>query len=292
MVDLHVHSAPSWFERHAMDAAAVTENQSLGVVWSVLKAHEGCTAARACGLDGAVGGVVLNSPVGGANPAAVEGSARLGGRVVWMPTMSSRAHKAASVNSEIGMTSATVLDLVTVVEDGRLRPEWIEVLEVVAAHDLVLASGHLTCAESLVLFTAAAERGVRRMMVNHPTMSFMEWDDAIGEELRVLGVFLEIGILSDCLAGSIDGTDSPASFEQLGSYPSELWVFGSDLGSAHHPRARDILPPWFARFAATVGTEAATAVMTSNPLALLEADLACPHRARSLPHPAYQIDAI
>ena len=37
--------------------------------------------------DGAVGGIVLNSPVGGANPDAVRLAAALGGRIVWMPTV-------------------------------------------------------------------------------------------------------------------------------------------------------------------------------------------------------------
>jgi hypothetical protein len=73
------------------------------------------------------------------------------------------------------------------------------VVDVVAAHDLVLASGHLTCAEALVLFRAAHAAGVRRMLLNHPRMPFLRWDDAAAPELARLGVVLELGILPDIL---------------------------------------------------------------------------------------------
>jgi hypothetical protein len=279
----HVHSAPSWFERHLLDADAVAANRELGIDWTVLKAHEGCTAARACPLDGAIGGVVLNSPAGGANPAAVEGSARLGGRVVWMPTMSSRAHRAAASGGEIGLAHGAALGLVPVVEEGRLLPEWFEVLEAIAANDMLLASGHLTCAEAAVLFTEAHRRGVERMLLNHPTMSFMEWDDTVAGELLALGVHLEIGILSDCLATALGGPEAPPSFERIDDYPHELWVFGSDLGSAHHPRHGEIMAGWYERFERAVGAADAVATMTANGLALLAPERADAARRRSLP---------
>ena len=38
------------------------------------------------------GGVALNQTVGGLNPYAVELALRMGGRMVWFPTLSSAAH--------------------------------------------------------------------------------------------------------------------------------------------------------------------------------------------------------
>ena len=89
MADLHVHAAPSLLPRHGDDRATVAAERAVGFSTVVLKAHEGSTVERAtCAGDGAFGGIVLNSPVGGANPDAVEVAARLGGRVAWMPTVS------------------------------------------------------------------------------------------------------------------------------------------------------------------------------------------------------------
>ena len=114
------------------------------------------------------GGIVLNSATGGANPDAIEIAWRLGGRIVWMPTVSARTHKAGAASAELSVHRGFELGPVNVVDDGVLRPEWHGVLDVIAAHDLVLASGHLSAAETVVLFRQARRHGVNRLMVNHP----------------------------------------------------------------------------------------------------------------------------
>lgn len=266
VTDLHVHGAPSLVERHASDADTVADNASVGVTLSVLKAHEGSTAERAQLVgDGALGGVVLNSPVGGANPEAVEVAARFGGRIVWMPTMSAPAHQAATASPELQVHHAVRFRQVDVVADGRLESAWHEVLEAVAAHDLVLASGHLTCDEALVLFRAAAAMGVRRLLFNHPVLPFLWWDDAAVPELRDLGVHLELSILPDRLVAG----RGPVSADIAATYPTELLVFGGDMGHADHPRLPDVLPGWLAELCRAVGEEAAGLILTSNGRELL-----------------------
>src|SRR5215831_13508006 len=156
MADLHAHAAPSLLPRHGDDRATVAAERAVGFSTVVLKAHEGSTAERAAAAgDGAFGGIVLNSPAGGANPDAVEVAARLGGRVVWMPTISSRTHKAGASSPELSVHRGFELSAVDVIgEDGTLLPDWHAVLDVVAAHDLLLASGHLSADETVVLFRA------------------------------------------------------------------------------------------------------------------------------------------
>ncbi|MFP4512820.1 MAG: DUF6282 family protein, partial [Acidimicrobiales bacterium] len=102
LIDFHVHSGPSLAPRHHDDHQVSELMQAVGVERFVLKAHEGTTAERATLIGGgAIGSIVLNSPVGGANPDAVEVAARLGARVVWMPTISSSAHQAAESSAEL-----------------------------------------------------------------------------------------------------------------------------------------------------------------------------------------------
>ena len=170
LADLHVHAAPSLLPRHGDDRQTVAAEREAGFSTIVLKAHEGSTVERAtCAGDGAFGGIVLNSAVGGANPDAVEIAARLGGRVVWMPTVSARTHKAGAASPELAVHRGFELRLVEVLDDaGALRPEWFDVLDAVARHDLLLCSGHLSAAETVVLFTQARRRGVARLLVNHP----------------------------------------------------------------------------------------------------------------------------
>jgi hypothetical protein len=266
MTDLHVHASPSLLPRHGDDASTVAAERAVGFDTLVLKAHEGSTVERAaiCG-PGVFGGVVLNSPVGGATPDAVEVAARLGGRVVWMPTVSSRAHKAGATSPELSVHRGFELRPVDVTDpEGRLLPEWYDVLDVVAAHDLVLASGHLAAAETVTLFTEAHRRGVRRLLVNHPRMAFLGWDRQASEAVRGLDAHLELGILPDLL-----GDADHRSLGLLDEYPPSLLAFGGDLGHAAHPGPAQAVAPWLHDLAGRVGVPTAVSIMTTQTKALL-----------------------
>ncbi|MFG1702660.1 DUF6282 family protein [Nonomuraea sp. M3C6] len=266
MTDLHAHASPSLLPRHGDDRATIVAERAAGFGAVVLKAHEGSTVERAAAAgDGVYGGVVLNSPVGGANPDAVEVAARLGGRVVWMPTVSSRTHKAGASSPELSVHRGFELRPVDVVgDDGTLRPEWFDILDVVAAHDLLLASGHLSARETVVLFTQARLRGVRRLLVNHPKMAFLGWNEESSRALRDLDAHLELGILPDLL-----GDLAHASLTLTRAYPTSLLVFGGDLGHAHHPPPAAAVAPWLHELQRHVGPDRAAVIMTTQTRSLL-----------------------
>ena len=265
MADLHVHASPSLLPRHGDDRATVAAERAVGFTTVVLKAHEGSTVERATAAGGAAfGGVVLNSPVGGANPDAVQVAARLGGRVVWMPTVSARTHKAGAAAPELAVHRGFELGLVEVITDGRLRPEWLDVLDVVAEHDLLLASGHLSAAETVTLFTEARRRGVRRLLVNHPMMAFLGWNDEAGAALSGLGAYLELGILPDLLGGP-----DRSSLGLTATYPAPLLAFGGDLGHAEHDPPAVAVAPWLHALERRVGPARAAAIMGTQTRELL-----------------------
>jgi Family of unknown function (DUF6282) len=265
MADLHVHASPSLLPRHGDDATTVAAERAVGFSTVVLKAHEGSTVERAAVAGGdTFGGVVLNSPVGGANPDAVQVAARLGGRMVWMPTVSARTHKAGAASPELAVHRGFELRLVEVLDDaGALRPEWFDVLDAVARHDLLLCSGHLSAAETVLLFTQARRRGVSRLLVNHPMMAFLGWNDASATALRELGAYLELGILPDLL-------DPGRSCLRLTeAYPASLLAFGGDLGHARHEPPAVAVAPWLRALEAQVGAARAAAIMTTQTRGLL-----------------------
>ncbi|MFV0253794.1 MAG: DUF6282 family protein [Beutenbergiaceae bacterium] len=258
LTDLHVHASPSLLPRHGDDRETIAQARSMGFETLVLKSHEGSTVERALALgDGTLGGIVLNSPLGGANPDAVEVAARLGGRVVWMPTVSAPTHKLAAIHAELSVHAGFSLSQVEVFdESGALLPAWHEVLDIVAAHDLLLVSGHLSAQETVTLFTAAREHGVQRLLVNHPKMAFLGWHEQAAGHLRRLEARLELGILPDLL-----GDADHASMLLLNEYPHELLVFGADLGHADHPDLPAALPPWLRALEGRIGATAAAAIM-------------------------------
>ena len=266
ILDLHVHTAPSLMPRRYEDREILEVARGAGVSTVVLKAHEGSTAERARMLgEGAVGGVVLNSPVGGANPDAVELSAAMGGRLVWMPTVSAPAHIRGLASEELAVHREVRFSPVAVVEESRLREEWLPVLDAVKEHDQVLASGHLTMDETLATFEAARSRGLERFLVNHPMLPFLEWREEHRARFRSLGAHIEIGSLADHLA---QREVTPTEYF-LSHYPRELLVFGSDLGHSAFPDYVEGVLSWIGRAESMVGSQDLERVVVSNGRKLL-----------------------
>jgi hypothetical protein len=266
ILDLHVHAAPSLFPRRYDDRQIAAVARQAGVSTLVLKAHEGSTAERArlAGPD-LLGGVVLNSTVGGASPDAVRVAAGLGAKIVWLPTASAEAHIAGERHAELSVHRPGFFSPVPLCEGGRLLPEWLAVFDEVAAHELVLASGHLSVDEAVCAFRAAKERGVRRLLVNHPLLPFMGWRREHAAQLREMDARLEVGVLPDHLAGT-----RPSPTEILFAvYPAELLVFGSDLGHTAFPDYPEGLRDWIERTAPAVGDTALAAILTANGRELL-----------------------
>ena len=83
--DLHMHAAPSPFHRVLDDYGLLEEAGRAGMAGIMLKSHYESTIARAilanihcASCTKAYGGLVLNWPVGGLNPYAVENAMKRG----------------------------------------------------------------------------------------------------------------------------------------------------------------------------------------------------------------------
>ncbi|HZT18671.1 MAG TPA: DUF6282 family protein, partial [Dongiaceae bacterium] len=85
-IDMHCHPFPDLFPRLADDIDIAVAARDAGMKALMLKCHHESTVSRAYLVQRMVpgirvfGGVVLNSYVGGINPAAVEAALRLGGK--------------------------------------------------------------------------------------------------------------------------------------------------------------------------------------------------------------------
>jgi hypothetical protein len=75
-------------------------------------------------------------------------------------------------------------------EGGGLRPEMVQVLDLVAESDALLFGGHLYPDEIVEIFTAAAGRSVRRLVINHPNF-VVDADIDTCRKLVGLGAFIE-----------------------------------------------------------------------------------------------------
>jgi hypothetical protein len=178
-IDLHVHTGPDVFPRIGDDLAMAKGMANAGMVGMAVKCAFQGTEIRAHlvnqQLDGFTmyGGIALNYGVGGINPAAVETSLRVGGRVVWGPSGHSRHH--GEVTGSIGGWGNSFMNLpvprgatgVTVLDaDGNLSEDAREVIRLVGEHGALLATSHLGPTEVLLVIDEAVRIGTR-VVVNH-----------------------------------------------------------------------------------------------------------------------------
>lgn len=194
MIDLHVHSAPDSDARSvdAFETARLAQRRGMRAL--LFKNHHTHTASLAYLVAQAVpgieiyGGITLNSSVGGINPLAVQFMAETTGghgAVVWMPTRDSENAHLRGVENP---------NHVPIARDGELLPEVLEVLDVMAEHDLALATGHSSPEESLVLIREARARGIDRIIVTHPFSPSVAMTPETQREAARMGALLEYPI--------------------------------------------------------------------------------------------------
>ena len=56
---------------------------------------------------------------------------------------------------------------IPVVQDGKVLPEVVQVMEICADHDIIFATGHSSPQESLLMAAKAKEVGVHKFVVTH-----------------------------------------------------------------------------------------------------------------------------
>lgn len=192
--DLHIHSAPSPFHRRMDDFQLISAAGAAGMAGILLKSHYESTADRAklanryAGSPAeAFGAIALNSPVGGLNPCAVHNALKRDAKIVFMPTRDAANSLATGdmPGDFFQREGISILDDV-----GRLKPVVYEIMDIVRQYDGVLATGHLSPAESLLLCREGVGRGVR-MILTHPEFSRTQIPLSAQIELSSLGVFIE-----------------------------------------------------------------------------------------------------
>jgi hypothetical protein len=253
--DTHVHVAPDVMPRLVDDLTLARRCRQVGLAGFVLKSHYLPTAERAAVVRAAVpgadvlGAITLNRAVGGMNPVPVEIAARSGARVVWFPTVDSvnqRTSRAqapagakpplwAALQRELRDDGIDPPPVAVLSEDGAVRRDVLDVLRLIAKHDLVLATGHLSAGEILAVVRAAADTGVRRIVVTHPEFTSQRLTLEQQQELAGLGAYLE-RCFTTPYTGKVTWDLMIENIRRAGPRHSLL---SSDLGQPANPPVED-----------------------------------------------------
>jgi hypothetical protein len=253
--DTHVHVAPDVMERRIGDVALARRFAEVGLAGFVLKSHYVPTAERAEVVRGVVPGVdalgalTLNGSVGGLNPVAVEIAGRQGARVVWLPTVDCANERAgvsslppgatlpmwAALQDELAEQGIAVPAIEVVDEAGKIVPALREVFSVLAKHEMVLATGHLSGPEIVAAVEAAVDAGVRRIIVTHPEFTSQRLDVDTQRHLAGRGALLE-----RCFTTAYTRKVSwGLLFEHIRAVGPEHSLLSSDLGQPFNPPVED-----------------------------------------------------
>jgi hypothetical protein len=132
-----------------------------------------------------------------------------------------------------------------VVDDrGEPVPELIEVLRVIARHDLVLATGHLSRDEIFAVVDAALDAGVGTIVVTHPEFPSQRISPADQQELAARGALMERTFTTP-YTGKCGWDDI---FEATRAVGARHTVWGTDLGQVFNPPVEDGLALMADRF--------------------------------------------
>jgi hypothetical protein len=227
-VDIHVHTSPDDRPR-ALDAIeAARQAKARGMRAIVLKNHYESTAGPVYlvrlvvpGLE-VFGGIDLNLTVGGINAAAVEHMTRVSGgwgRIVWMPTFDAENQVRFSREQR---------PFVPVSRGGELLPDVRQVIGLIAKHGLVLATGHSSPQEVLLLLQEGRRQGVQRMVVTHAMNAPVQMTVPQMQEAAKLGAYIEF------VGGSLATSDADARVSRFADAIRAIGpascIVSSDLG--------------------------------------------------------------
>ena len=268
-IDIHVHSDPDNVPRALDGIEAAKLARSKGMRGIVLKNHYDPTGGlaylarkEAPGLE-VFGGIDLNLTVGGMNAAAVEHLAQVAGgwgRFVWMSTFDAENQVRFSKEQR---------PFVSVARDGTLLPETKAVIAAIATHRLVLATGHVSAVEGLMLLREARALRVEHLVVTHAMNAPVLMDVTQMQEAAKLGAFIEF------VGGSLATADAQARMDRFADAIRKVGVQSCILSSDLGQKANALPPDGFAEFLLAMRARGFSAqdldrMSKENPARLLE----------------------
>lgn len=211
-IETHLHTAPDARPRilNDIEAAKAAENEKMRAI--VIKSHIEPTSGRAriaqeiTGFK-VIGGVCLNSSVGGLNTETVKTSANIGGKIIWLPTIS------------YGKISLSCDDL----ED---------VLIAVKENDLILATGHLGVEDIFQVLDLAKIMGLEKILINHPLT------EVIGASIEEQKEMARHAYLEHCYVACMprhDGLNPEVMADAIMEVGSKSCIMATDFGQTHNP---------------------------------------------------------
>jgi len=231
-IDFHLHVAPDPSKERCVDAyEAARQAKNANMKALVFKAIDIPTMPmalliekRVAGIE-IVGSVTLNQGVGGLNPRAVEVSAKIGAKVVWMPTVSSVASRKQKGLSD----GISIFD-----NSGHVLPVVREIITLAKELNLILCTGHLNQKEIIALFEESKNLGLSKFVITHPMkVAGTLIDLRVQKELAEKGAYID-----HCYSAALtltDRLDPHRIYDAVKFVGADRCILSTDCGNIIKP---------------------------------------------------------
>jgi hypothetical protein len=218
LYDLHIHTGPAPFKRVGDTIDIGRWCAQAGMAGIVTKAHLESSVTKAYHANKELapeypdfkvyGAICLNRGVGGINPAAVEVALDQGAKIVWFPTFDAAFHAEqfggagnyGSKGTKIEFKGNRQRGGYKVTDaNGKLSAESKEVVDIIVDYDGVLATGHISDREVVLLVDYALSKNLKRIVITHPDGKVPNLDLAGMVDLAKGGCYMEF-VAAHCYA--------------------------------------------------------------------------------------------
>lgn len=241
-IDIHVHVGPEVIPRR-YDVKSLAKAEKNKLAGAVAKNHFYPTIPMVVNVSNKVfklmGSITLNWPVGGLNPEAIKAASYISDQpfFVWLPTIHA-ANFLANSRYEIApewcsgkrifaRRASDVQGISLLNQDGKLSTQAKEVAKAVAANTrAILATGHVSAEESVLMVTYAQQVGVKAILITHPIYQKINMPISTQRKLASRGCFIEI-----CYSMyALDGISIEKITQQIKTLGPEQIILSSDVG--------------------------------------------------------------
>ena len=243
-IDLHVHIGPEIFPRKFTVQTLIRKERGK-INGMALKNHLYPTMPLINSVENdkeivLIGSVTLNNYLGGLNPDAIYASAKISELpiIVWFPTINANNFLAQSKyeiapewvkdKNFISRKSSEVKP-VEVLNKGKLTVEAIECLRMIKKCKAVLATGHISSKETIILVREALILGIKKIIITHPIYQKITMSNKLQKKLANKGCFIEIPYSMY----SIDKIPIEKIVEEIKSVGYKNTVLSSDMGQIY-----------------------------------------------------------
>ena len=239
-IDIHVHIGPEIIPRK-FTVSDLIKSEKGKIRGMVLKNHFYPTSPFIAEISDSedlilFGGIVLNNSVGGLNPEAIYSSSLIIDKpiMVWFPTINAANFLNKSefeIAPELVNKKEFKARKAKDVKPVKLDKKIIAVLKTIKTTNSILATGHISWAESVALIDLALKIGIKKIVITHPIYQRIDMPIKVQKDLAKKGCFIE----QSYSMYVIDKIPIAEIANQIKEVGSQSVILSSDVGQTFSP---------------------------------------------------------